>query len=182
MKRKTKIGLGIVTLGLGVVALSSCTASFCSTVDRAHIIAAYDNGVCRFYDATDSTRPNNSYEITTINNVSGVYFNYSFDYNNGGLTKTNEAASKANVEYLVKNCEYWANFDLVIIDRAVKASGRTITSAKQMNELLTDYGYLRFASDADTNQVWDNWKSYDAAARMLFKDNSEANRYGMEYV
>ena len=181
MKRKTKIGLGIAALGLSALILSSCTASFCSNDDRARILAAYDNGVCKFYDATDTTRPNDSYELTTINNVSGVYFTYDYKNNNGGLTKVNESAKSANIEYLEKNCEFWANFDFVIIDRAIKVSGEKVTSAKQLNELLINYNYLRYSKDSEVKEVWDNWDSDVEAARKLFKENSEAGRYNMVY-
>ena len=50
MKRKTKLGLGIISLFIGVIGLTACTNSFCSTTDKAHITAAYDNGVSIYYD------------------------------------------------------------------------------------------------------------------------------------
>ena len=45
MKKGTNIGVGIVSLLLGVVALSGCTNSFCTVVDKAHILYAIDHGV-----------------------------------------------------------------------------------------------------------------------------------------
>ena len=78
MKRKTKFGIALASLGIGVLALSGCTASFCSTTDKAHMLAAYDNGVCRFYDAGDAEKPTeNCYELK-VNGVSNVWFTYSY--------------------------------------------------------------------------------------------------------
>lgn len=54
MKKRTKIGLG-ATLFLGVVALTSCTQSFCSPVDTARIMCAFDPGIT-YYEA-DETAP-----------------------------------------------------------------------------------------------------------------------------
>ena len=45
MKRKAKLILGGFSLLLGAVVLSSCTASFCSVTDKAHMLYAYDYGV-----------------------------------------------------------------------------------------------------------------------------------------
>ena len=38
MKKGTKLGLGIGALVFGTLLLSGCTNSFCSTVDKAHIL------------------------------------------------------------------------------------------------------------------------------------------------
>ena len=40
MKRRTKIGLSLAAIGFGVIGLSSCTASFCSTTDLARMKSA----------------------------------------------------------------------------------------------------------------------------------------------
>ena len=183
MKRRTKFGIGLASLGLGVLALTACTSSFCSTFDKAHMLAAYDNGVCRFYDASDPNKPTeNIYELDTLGDkVNNIYFTYSFSNNNGGLTKTIEAAKKNNTYTpgYDGNCEYWAAFDLVIIEKAVAASGRTINSVDEMNLLLEDYGYLRFASSTEDNKLWDNWSEYDSLARKHMIDYD--GHYGISY-
>lgn len=181
MKRKTKLGLGLATLGIGVLALSGCTSSFCSTADKAHMLAAYDNGVCKFFDKDESDDARKCYEITTINGVSNVWFSYSYAYNNGGITKTNDTAQKNNIEYTATNCEYWASLDLVIIEKAISKSGKTVSSATEMNDLLTDYGYLRFGSEADSNNVWDNWRAFDEQARKNMHTYGDEKLYGISY-
>lgn len=45
MKNTTKKILGFVGLGLGVVLLSSCTANFCTNVDKANMAYPYEQGV-----------------------------------------------------------------------------------------------------------------------------------------
>ena len=182
MKRKTKIGLALTTLGIGVLALAGCTSSFCSTTDKAHMLAAYDNGVSRFYNADDTEKPTENCYQLEIDGVSNIYFTYSFANNNGGLTKTNESASKNNVYYLESNCEYWMCFDHVIIERALKESGRTVSSVEEMDLLLTDYGYLRFTSSTEDNKVWDNWNEFDEAAIKKMRDyTADGNKYGVSY-
>ena len=87
MKRKTRFGIALTTLGIGVLALAGCTSSFCSTTDKAHMLAAYDNGVCAFYDASSTDKPEEyCYELTTLGDkVSGIWFTYSYANNNGGF-------------------------------------------------------------------------------------------------
>ena len=51
MKKRTKLLTGALTVLAGVLLLSSCTASFCSETDKAHILYAFDYGVSDYYDA-----------------------------------------------------------------------------------------------------------------------------------
>ena len=127
MKRKTKFGIAFASLAVGVLALSGCTSSFCSTTDKAHMLAAFDNGVTKFYNADDTSKPTEGCYELKLDGVSNIWFSYSFAYNNGGLTKTMETAQKNNVYYLANDCEYWANLDLVIVENAIKESKRTIS-------------------------------------------------------
>ena len=181
MKRKTKFGIAIASLGVGILALSGCTASFCSATDKAHMLTAYDNGVCNFYNADDADKPTeNCYELT-LSGVSNVWFSYSYAYNNGGLTKTMETAEKNNVSYLKTNCEYWACLDIVVIEKALDASKRTVSSVDDMNALLTDYGYLRFSSSDEDNSLWDNWTINDSLARSHMHTYGEEGKYGISY-
>ena len=181
MKRKTKFGLALASLGIGVLALSGCTSSFCSTNDKAHMLNAYDNGVCMFYDASDTSKPTEGCYELSINGVSNVWFSYSYAYNNGGITKTRETAEKNNISYLKDNCEYWACLDIVVIEKALSVSNTTVTSASEMNDLLTNYGYIRFASSEEGNKLWDNWDLNDAAARSKMHTFGEEGKYGISY-
>lgn len=53
MKRSTKLTLGLAGLLLSVVAISGCTANFCSEYDKARILYAYDPGVSTYIDEAD---------------------------------------------------------------------------------------------------------------------------------
>ena len=54
MKRRTKLGLFGGAFLLGTIALSSCTSSFCSTKDKAHMMYAFDFGVTAFYSENNA--------------------------------------------------------------------------------------------------------------------------------
>lgn len=180
MRRKLKIGLGLTLLTAGVLALSGCTASFCSTADQARMIAAYDNGVCKYFDADATDKPEVTYTLD-IPGVSNVVFAYSYSYNNGGITRVNQTAKDRGIPYLVDNCEYWAAIDLVVIENAIKASGTVVNNAEELNTLLTNYGYLRFASNKESNALWDNWDNYDKTARSNMVTYGNENKYGISY-
>ncbi len=55
MKRRTKLGLALVTTGLGVIALSSCTTSFCSGIDVGRMKYAFEPGVVRIVKSENSS-------------------------------------------------------------------------------------------------------------------------------
>lgn len=181
MKKKTKLGLGIASMVVGVLALAGCTNSFCSTTDKAHITAAYDNGVNAYYDASNLPTGVEVYEITTINNLSNIYFAYSYANNNGGIVKANEKAKDAGIDY-PRTPEYWACLDLVVLDQAVKNYNQPVSDVTTVNQILKEYGYLRFASnDESSNKVWDNWSKYDTDARILYKNLAAENKYNLTY-
>ena len=55
MKRRTKIGLSLAISGFGILALSSCTASFCSTTDLGRMKYTFEPGITRLEkDGTDT--------------------------------------------------------------------------------------------------------------------------------
>ncbi|MCR4879515.1 MAG: membrane protein insertase YidC [Bacilli bacterium] len=182
MKKKTKLGLGIASLAVGVLALSGCTSSFCSTTDKAHMLTAYDNGVCKFYNADDTSKPTEECYELVADGVSNIYFTYSFANNNGGLTKTNEAAKSNNITYVKGKPEFWAAFDLVIIEKSIAASGSTdINSVEKLNTLLDEYKHLRFDSSSEDDKLWDNWQTYfDAAVTKMIKCGEEG-KYDISY-
>ena len=75
MKKGTKIGISIAATILGAVVLSSCTQSFCSKIDGARMMYAYDPGVTRFTEGGDTslTNPLGSESTYTISNVKITY-------------------------------------------------------------------------------------------------------------
>ena len=73
MKRRTKLGLSLAVMGLGAIALSSCTASFCSTTDLTRMKYAFEPGITRLVEGEDSDKlefKGDSYTYT----ITGVKF------------------------------------------------------------------------------------------------------------
>lgn len=88
MKKGVKISLGILTVGFGVLALSSCTKSFCSNRDTGNMMYAFDVGVTSYvmggtetYHASiDRDGVNLTYDIT---NVTTKYATWDDSINDG---------------------------------------------------------------------------------------------------
>lgn len=185
MKKKTKLGLGLAAVGVAALLLTGCTASFCSSTDLAHMLAAYDNGVTKYistteYEALPET-DKSSYYLLELDHVSDIYFTYGLVYNNGGIAKTNEAAKNNKVAYSVSNCEYWCAFDLYSLEQEIAFTGRTINTPEQIADLNKDYGYLRFTKTAEKDETWANWDVYDLKVRDNMKLYSEQGKYGFSF-
>lgn len=69
MKRRTKIGFSIAAVAFSAVLLSSCTQSFCSQLDIACMKFAFEPGVTRFEQGTDSIVFQDGEYSYTINNA-----------------------------------------------------------------------------------------------------------------
>lgn len=197
MKKGTKLGLGIGALVLGTILLSGCTNSFCSTVDKAHILYAFDHGVCQYFDTQEEAaeKGNGKY----IGNVPGTSVYFSADIgNSGNLEKISYAARKAGIS--VPSTKYYVALDNVVIDHAIKqriaddnkvsvdavtadqiSSFKTDIKAKDIVELdetgkyyvgglLYDYGYLKFygTNKKESKKLWENWFIYDNEARTTY--------------
>ena len=182
MKKSTKIGLGIGGLLLGTLLLSGCTNSFCSTVDKAHILYAIDHGVCEYYATEDEAKAaSESYGLVPGTNV---YFAASYD-NCGNLRKIINAASKEGIS--IPSIRYYVALDHVVLDyaiqqRAAEDTTKTVEeikanltveeigSAKENKGLLYDYGYLKFygTNTKESKKLWDNWVSFDNEVRTTY--------------
>ena len=69
MKKRTKLALGGVVALFGVIALSSCTQSFCNNTDTARAIYAFDPGITRY-------KAGGSNEITSSLTIGGETYTY----------------------------------------------------------------------------------------------------------
>ena len=111
MKKSTKIGLGIGGLLLGTLLLSGCTNSFCSTVDKAHILYAIDHGVCEYYGsleeaqaASEAGKGNFVGQVPDTN----IYYAAGFS-NSGNLKKIRAAADREGIS--VPSIKYYVALD-----------------------------------------------------------------------
>lgn len=188
MKKSLKLGVGIAALAASVVLLSSCTASFCSITDKAHILYLFDYGVTNYSseNTTGSTQLKVTYNGTeyTVNNV---YVTTSFDETNAKyINKINDAAKSASVR--APSLSYFAAFDQVVLNHVLDAavSDGAITSSDIENltydqilcpadkyddysnnkGLLDTYGYLKYEDSSNEKKVlWTNWISYNQEVR-----------------
>ena len=178
MKKGAKIGLGIATLLLGAGVLSGCTNSFCSTVDKAHILYAIDHGVCNYYDSEEAAKANLPEVYSNLQETYGqvpgtnVYYYASFD-NVKNLQKIINNAEKAS--YRVPTINYYVELDHVVLKHAVAAAGADLTSvtAEQLGSaskdgILREYGYLKYygTNEKESKKLFENYALYANEARM----------------
>ncbi len=180
MKKGTKIGLGIGGLLFGALLLSGCTNSFCSTVDKAHILYGIDHGVCEYYDSKEAAEANNKredVEPTLVGQVpdTNVWYAASFEHS-GNLLKIKNSAEKSGIS--TPSLKYYIALDTVVLNHAIEAGEKdkaTITageigSAKELTGVLYDYGYLKFygTNSKESKKLWENLDVFDNEARLTY--------------
>ena len=151
MKKRTKLSI----LGIGVLAgallLSGCTASFCSSDDKAHILYALDYGICDYYSAEDKpegavqvfdTNPNLYYVVKVPTDAAS------------GIGKTNADAQKAGLKTPTNN--YFIKMDqIVLLDcLSMQNVDKDTATYEDLLKALDNYGYTKFGGDF-------LWERYD---------------------
>ena len=178
MKKGTKIGFGLSALLLGVVALSGCTNSFCTVVDKAHILFAIDHGVCNYYDTKEEaevllpeTYSESDYKVGQVEG-SNVWYFATLD-NCKNLQKIQNAAIKAN--YNVPSLAYYIALDNVVLQQAAEKANVSFASmtAEQIGSAGTDgflreYGWYKFygTNEKESKKLFENWATYNNQVRM----------------
>jgi YidC/Oxa1 family membrane protein insertase len=185
LKKETKIkllsGMGLL---IGVVALSSCTANFCSTKDKANMAYPYEQGVT-VYQNKDSlpagyeAGSGNSWQVFSDNDQIYAYIpvNESTYSAKKSTYLINNIISTAETDlYNIPSLSYWKGMDQKVLDAAVAASGKSTASltiddinpfsladsdgteegvTNNENSILRNYGYLKFYGSDNNN--WTNW-------------------------
>lgn len=186
MKKGTKLGLGGLTLLLGAVVLSGCTASFCNNSDLSHMLYAFDYGVTSY-----SLTNEDGYELLTLDDAQAlsalgtVYYKASYD-NAYGIKAVDEAAKATSnnkpLQFATPSLNYWAEMDRLVLENAIKvklAADPTFTVTKVSDitrgfkyeegttkGVLDEYGYLKFYDTADNGTtLWANWDNFDQQIR-----------------
>ena len=92
MKNRTKIALGALVAVAGVVALSSCTQSFCSNTDIGRMLYAFDPGVTRYVSGGTETftHTNSEGKTYTITGFTYEYATWDSDTSKFTLSKSTE--------------------------------------------------------------------------------------------
>ena len=187
MKKGTKLGIGIGALLLGTVLLSGCTNSFCSTLDKAHILYGIDRGVCEYYNSEpEAQAAAEKLEGSVVGQVPdmNVYYVASFSKLNDegkvintNLNKIKTAAEKANIN--APSIKYYIALDTVVLNHAIEAAkdfnkttitAEQIGSAKKMEGVLYEYGYLKFygTNAKESKKLWENLDVYDNEVRLNY--------------
>lgn len=160
MKRSKKLALAGIGLFIGASMLSSCTASFCSSTDKAHMLYVFDYGVTAYYSGEYASQ-NPELNLEKLDGYNDVYYNVSFD-NCSALNTIIEAAKKQGL--IIPSLNYFQKMDQLVLERAIAENGieksevtvDLITGDKQ---LLDTYGYLKYFDDTITEKtkLWDSW-------------------------
>ncbi len=189
MNKKAKLGLIGGTLLLGAVALSGCTASFCSTKDKAHMLFAFDYGATKYYTEEDLDRPADSQKIK-INDQELDIYSYTNTSNCVALQTILVNAQKNGITIPSNN--YFKAFDeevlkYIVTKESIDLSEITVLKGEyhQGNyentlNVLADYGYYKFyynipedngvdgaekVSYLSTAVKWTNWEYFDSLVR-----------------
>ena len=155
MKKRTKLTIGGLALLAGTLLLSSCTASFCTPNDKAHIMYAFDYGVCD-YSATAGEGAVQVFEGNT-----NVYYTLNVPTSSSsGIGKVSADAIKANVKLPSNN--YYVKLDQLVLENALKKANESVDFATVTYDdvlfALDNYGYLKYAP-SEGGKLWDGWDS-----------------------
>lgn len=167
-KKKKIIGASVLALGV-VVLLASCTKSFCSDTDYAHIMRAYEPGVVTFFDEATTVVGEETVSTIPFSEDTGLYF----------LATKNETIKKidSQMETLgsyVPKLDYWVEIDRLNFEEAFSAYSAKVTAdggeaiskanlkAEDATTILSEFGHLKYlsASDAESVVLWDNFESW----------------------
>jgi len=165
MKKRTKLTIGGLALLAGTLLLSSCTASFCTPNDKAHIMYAFDYGVCD-YSATAGEGAVQVFEGNT-----NVYYTLNVPTSSSsGIGKVSADALKANVKLPTNN--YYVKLDQLVLENALKKANESVDFATVTYDdvlfALDNYGYLKYAP-SEGGKLWDGWDSLQDELKEMSK-------------
>lgn len=148
MKRRTKLGISLAAIGVGVIGLSSCTASFCTPTDVARMKYAFEPGIVRLcVDASETTEYQFKTEGSTYTySIKGVKFqvaNWEYEgetpYN--GKFVYEEYKDSADHTTKKKELNYLNTIIKNVRDNGMKSIDGSIAGTI---EYLTRFDYLAF--------------------------------------
>lgn len=153
MKKHTKIALGLFSLFFGVFALTSCTRSFCSPNDQAHMLYAIDNGV------TTYTNDGSTEGALPLEGFTNIYYTTEIK-EKSTIATINESAEKSGLK--IPSINYWHAFDVEVLKYALGGSTFTSYTLNDIQNALEENGYLKFADSTigvapKKQKIWTNW-------------------------
>ena len=111
MKKSNKLILGGACLLIGATLLTGCTASFCSTKDKTHMLYVFDYGVTAYHTEAEinEIKTNNPDAITyKVDGFNDVWGHVSFDNCESLKTIINDALAQ---NYIVPTLTYYQKLD-----------------------------------------------------------------------
>lgn len=190
MKKRTKIGLGIAMLLLGVTAVTGCTQSFCSSTDSARIMYAFDPGVTRYQLGSENVTFTDSEtgKKYTVKNYQAVVATWNADIKGFSfgekdhLTYLNNiiASSRKSgyVTVTAESLQYYQAFDELVFEEILLTAAnksketevvKDLSDEKQLAEFNRDlsyYSYVKFVS-ANGASMWKNYNYFDTEVRKI---------------
>ena len=177
MKRGTKIGLGLAGLLMGVVALSGCTNSFCTVVDKAHILYAIDHGVSEYFNNEEEARAKlpaeASESLYRVGQVEGTNLWYYATLDNcKNLQKVVTNAPKNYID--APSLSYYIELDNVVLKHTASFADVDLSTLKaeqigsaSKDGLLREFGYIKFygTAEKEKDKLFQNWELYNNEVR-----------------
>lgn len=184
MKRRHKIGL--ISVGLMAVAFvaSSCTGNFCTNTDKSRILFAVEPGVSTYYDTEEeANNAKNSIEggKSFVEAVEGanVYRLVAKDKDSNFMMlnpSTKEFEKLSQLSTIIVSAaktgayrpsdKYFAALDQKVLIKAYATAYSSNpsaklaeASAKEINEILTDYGYVKYDG---AEKMWENFDVFNS--------------------
>ena len=158
MKKRTKLTIAGISILAGALLLGGCTASFCSAKDKAHMLYAFDYGVCDYY--SEENRPvdqnGNPFGESIFPGNTHVYYTVNRPTSTGsGIGKTDKDALAANIP--TPSNAYFVKMDQIVLENALRFKNSnvdlTAVTIEDVLVALDEYGYLKYSGD----KLWDEW-------------------------
>ena len=182
MKKGTKIGLGFTALLVGAMVLTGCTNSFCSTVDKAHILYAIDHGVTQYFDTQEEAQAfaGENGKVSQVEDTP-IWRGARIDGNKTFFTVYKTARDTQKIE--VPSLDYYIALDEVVLAHALEADKKTLSTFEKASEImdlenhdgvLIRQGYLKYygTNEKESKKLWENYYAYDKELRTTYLDLS----------
>ena len=179
MKKTNKLIIGGLGLVLGSMLLSSCTKSFCTVEDTAHIMYMYDYGITEYYDS-NVEGSNQLFEGNA--NIYVKYTALSSLNEKSGIATANASADKNGSPK--PSLEFWKALDDVVLEKALEKASfdKTTVSYNDLFQSLNKYGYLKFADSAENKTIFANFDAYVTdASKKVGVDDCPTQDYLKDY-
>ena len=166
MKKRTKLTVLGLSLIAGSLILSGCTASFCSTNDKAHILYAFDYGVSDYYDhqieGSQQVFEGNTNIYYVVNRPTST---------SSGIGKADSDATKAGL--VLPSNNYFVKMDTLVLENALLASNlnKATVSFDEAISALDNYGYLKYNGE----KLWDGWDALNSELQEMASNNNGLN-------